>query len=121
MINTTVVRLTIRGLLGRRRFLLLLPLPAVVVGLALLADGLGAAPHQWAPPVLVGLGFAVVLPVLALIVGASVLGSEIDDGTVLHVLAKPLPRRDILLSKLAVALGVTVVTVGVGMVAAGLL
>ena len=120
MINTTVVRITLRGLLGRRRFLLLLPLPALVAGLALLADSLGAAPDEWAQPILIGLGVAVVLPLLALIVGASVLGSEIDDGTIVHVLAKPLPRREILLSKLVVAVVVTAVTVGVGMALAGL-
>jgi ABC-2 type transport system permease protein len=120
MINTTVVRITARGLLGRRRFLLLLPLPALVAGLALLADGLGAATDEWAQPILIGLGVAVVLPLLALIIGASVLGSEIDDGTIVHVLAKPLPRREILLSKLVVAIVVTTVAVGFGMALAGL-
>jgi ABC-2 type transport system permease protein len=120
MINATVLRITLRGLLGRRRFLLLLPLPALVAGLALLADTLGADPDEWAQPILIGLGVAVVLPLLALIVGASVLGSEIDDGTIVHVLAKPLPRREILLSKLVVAVVVTAVAVGVGMALAGL-
>jgi ABC-2 type transport system permease protein len=120
MINTTVVRITLRGLLGRRRFLFLLPLPALVVGLAVLSDSLGATPEEWAQPILIGLGVAVVLPVLALIVGASVLGSEIDDGTVVHVLAKPLPRSEILLSKLVVAVGVTALTAGAGMALAGL-
>ncbi len=50
-----------------------------------------------------GLGLAVVLPVIALIVGTGVLGSEIDDGTLAHILAKPLPRREIVISKLVVA------------------
>lgn len=121
MINPTIVRLTLRGLFGRRRFLLLLPLPAFVVGLAVLADALGATPDEWGQPVLVGLGFAVVLPVLALIVGASVLGSEIDDGTAVHILAKPLPRREIILSKLLVAVVVTTLSVGAGMVLAGMI
>lgn len=118
--NPTIMRITARGLFGRRRFLLLLPLPVLLVGLAALADALGAAPSDWAQPVLVGLGFGVVLPVMALIVGAGVLGSEIDDGTVVHILAKPLPRREIILAKLVVAVAVTAVTVGVPMFAAGL-
>jgi ABC-2 type transport system permease protein len=121
MINSTVVRLTWRGLFGRRRVLLLLPLPALVVGLALLAEALAASPTEWGQPVLVGLGFAVVLPVMALVIGASVLGSEIDDGTLVHVLAKPLPRREIVLAKLLVAVVVTTLTVGAGMVLAGLI
>jgi ABC-2 type transport system permease protein len=73
------------------------------------------------PVVAVGLGFFVVLPVIALIVGSGVLGSEIDDGTAVHILAKPLPRRDIIGSKLVVAFGVTVVTVGAAMLLTGLL
>src|SRR5262249_45466134 len=60
------------------------------------------------------------LPIIALIVGTGVLGSEIDDGTLVHVLAKPLARREIILTKLAVAVTVTAVTVGVPMYLAGL-
>jgi ABC-2 type transport system permease protein len=121
MINTTIARITTRGLFGRRRFLLLLPLPLLLVGLALLSDGFGARPEGWAQPVLVGLGFGAVLPVISLIVGTGVLGSEIDDGTLVHVLAKPLPRSEIIVTKLAVAVAVTAVTVGVPMFVAGLI
>jgi len=121
LFNPTIASMTVRGLFGRRRFLLLLPLPLLVIGLALLADGFGARPGDWAQPVLVGLGTTVVLPVIALIVGTGVLGSEIDDGTLVHVLAKPLPRREILLTKLVVAIAVTAVTVGVPMYVAGLI
>lgn len=121
MINLTIATMTLRGLFGRKRFLLLLPLPVLMLGLALLAEALGAQPSEWAQPVLVGLGFAVVLPVLALIVGASALGSEIDDGTLVHVLAKPLPRREIILAKLAVAVVVTTVSVAPAMLLVGLL
>jgi ABC-2 type transport system permease protein len=121
LFNPTIARITTRGLFGRRRFLLLLPLPLLLIGLALLADGLGARPDEWAQPVLVGLGFAAVLPVIALIVGTGVLGSEIDDGTLVHVLAKPLPRREIILTKLAVAVVVTAATVGLPMYLAGLI
>jgi ABC-2 type transport system permease protein len=105
--NPTVLSITLRGMLGRRRFLLLLPLPIVQVGLAVLAQSLGASPSDWAQPVLVAFGFAVLLPLIALIVGTAVLGSEIDDGTIVHILSKPLARKDIILSKLAVAVTVT--------------
>jgi ABC-2 type transport system permease protein len=118
--NSTIASITLRGLLGRRRFLLLFPLPLMVIGTALLAD-LGANPRDWAEPVLIGLGYAVVLPVIALIVGTGVLGSEIDDGTLVHVLAKPLPRREIILTKLVVAVVVTAVTVGIPMFIAGVI
>jgi len=58
---------------------------------------------------------------VALIVGTGVLGAEIDDGTVVHILTKPLPRWQIVLPKLAVATGVTAVTVAVPLYVAGVL
>jgi ABC-2 type transport system permease protein len=121
LMNATITRITARGLFGRRRFLLLLPLPLLMIGLAWLSDGLGARPDEWVPVVVLGLGLNVVLPIVALVVGTGVLGSEIDDGTLVHVLAKPLPRREIILSKFVVAVGVTAVTVGVPMFIIGLL
>ncbi|MEV4757404.1 ABC transporter permease subunit [Micromonospora sp. NPDC049559] len=118
---STISWITARGLFGRRRFLLLLPLPALLVGLAVLARSAGVAPGEWGPAVIVGLGLAVVLPVVALIVGTGVLGSEIDDGTVVHILTKPLPRWQIVLPKLAVATGVTALTAAIGLYVAGVL
>ncbi|WP_433127208.1 ABC transporter permease subunit [Micromonospora sp. CA-240977] len=118
---STITWITARGLFGRRRFLLLLPLPLVLLGLAILCRSLGVDPGEWAPPVLVGLGLAVVLPVVALIIGTGVLGAEIDDGTVVHILTKPLPRWQIVLPKLAVAAGVTAATVAVPLYVAGVL
>lgn len=70
---------------------------------------------------LVGLGLAVVLPVVSLIVGTGVLGSEVDDGTIVHILTKPLPRRDIILAKLGVAIVVSAVTAAVPLFVAGTL
>ncbi|WBC17912.1 ABC transporter permease [Micromonospora sp. WMMA1998] len=118
---STVTWITARGLFGRSRFLMLLPLPLILIGLAVLCRALGVDPGQWGPPVLVGLGLAVVLPVVALIVGTGVLGAEIDDGTVVHILTKPLPRWQIVLPKLLVAAGVSAVTVGVPIYVAGVL
>ncbi|MFC8619898.1 ABC transporter permease subunit [Micromonospora purpureochromogenes] len=118
---STVSWITARGLFGRRRFLILLPLPLLLLGLAMLCRSLGVEPGDWGPPVLVGLGLAVVLPVVALIVGTGVLGAEIDDGTVVHILTKPLPRWQIVLPKLAVATVVSATTVAVPLFVAGVL
>jgi ABC-2 type transport system permease protein len=119
--NPTIARITARALFGRRRFLLLLPLPVLLIGLAVLSNSLGARPEDWSQPVIQALGLAVVLPVVALVVGTGVLGSEIDDGTLAHILAKPLPRREIIFSKLAVAIGVTFVTTAVPLYVTGLI
>jgi ABC-2 type transport system permease protein len=119
--NPTIAGITLRAMLGRKRFLLLLGLPLLLAGLAVLVDALGAPTGNWVPPVVLGLGFGVVLPVMALVVGAGVLGAEIDDGTVVHILTKPLPRREIIFTKLGVAIGVTLVTVGLPMFVVGLI
>lgn len=118
--NPTIAGITARALVGRRRFLLLLPLPVLMVGLAMISKALGAYTADWAPAVINELGFAVVLPVMALIVGAGVLGSEIDDGTLAHILAKPVSRTSIVISKLVVAIAVLMVTVALPLYAVGI-
>ena len=116
---STVAYITLRGLFGRRRALLLLPLPLLLVGLAAICVAYDVRPENWGTPVIMGLGLAVVLPVISLIVGTGVLGSEVDDGTIVHILTKPLPRRDIILAKLGVAIVVSAVTAAVPLFIAG--
>jgi ABC-2 type transport system permease protein len=119
--NATIASITARGLLGRRRFLALLLLPAALIGLAILADATSAPASDWAPTVLEGLGTSVVVPLVALIIGTGVLGAELDDGTLAHILAKPVPRAQIIATKLVVAAVVTVATVVPAMFVAGTL
>lgn len=119
--NPTVAWITARGLFGRRRFLLLFPLPVILVALAAIARGAGVAADHWADPVIEGLGLTVLIPITALIVGTGVLGSEIDDGTIVHILTKPLARRAIVLAKLAVAVVITGITVAIPLYVAGVL
>jgi ABC-2 type transport system permease protein len=119
--NATVASMTARALLGRRRFAVLLPLPVLLVGLTVLAHALQPNPVDWGRPLVAGLGFGVVLPMIALVVGTGVLGSEIDDGTIVHILATPLARRDIVLAKLAVAAGITTLVSAVPMFITGVI
>ena len=118
---STVALITARGLFGRRRALILLPLPLLLILLAAVCRAYDLDPSQWGAAVIVGLGFAVVLPVVSLIVGTGVLGSEVDDGTLVHILTKPLPRRDIILAKYSVAAVTSAVTSAVPLFVAGIL
>ncbi|MGY0233801.1 ABC transporter permease [Longispora urticae] len=117
--NLTICALTLRALFGRRRFLLLLPAPLILMGLTWLAVSLGASDQDLVTAVVVGLGMTAVVPLMSLIIGASVLGSEIDDGTVIHILTKPIPRWRIILSKLVVASGVSALVTAVPMFVVG--
>jgi ABC-2 type transport system permease protein len=119
--NLTIIGITVRALLGRRRVLLLLPMPLVLIGLTLIGISADEPDADWGPAVFGNLGLSVILPLTALIVGSSVLGLEIDDGTITHLLTKPLPRSEIVLSKLAVAWVVTTVATGVPLAVAALL
>jgi ABC-2 type transport system permease protein len=117
--NMTIARITFRALLGRRRVLLLLPMPAVLIGLTLIGLSSSEFINEWGPVVLGQLGIGVILPLTALVVGSSVLGLEIEDGTITHLLTKPLPRREILLAKLLVAWAVTTLGAAVPLAVAG--
>jgi ABC-2 type transport system permease protein len=119
--NLTIMSLTARAMLGRRRVLMLLPMPVILVGLTLIGVYSGESEDEWGPVVFTSLGLSVILPLTALIVGSSALGLEVDDGTITHLLTKPLPRSEIILSKLAVSWLVTTVATGVPLAVCALL
>jgi ABC-2 type transport system permease protein len=50
--------------------------------------------------------------IVSLVLGASSIGDERDDGSILHIAATPLPRRTIILSKLAAAFTAVLVLCG---------
>jgi ABC-2 type transport system permease protein len=103
----TIASVTARALLGRRRTLLMLLLAGAPVLLGLLIQ-LGNGPRPRAlMPALEGVMITSVLPLVALVFGTAALGSELDDGTAVHILTKPIPRWSIVLPKLAVAGGLS--------------
>jgi ABC-2 type transport system permease protein len=55
--------------------------------------------------------------IVALVLGASSIGDERDDGSILHVVATPIPRRSIILAKLAAASTAVLVICGPALVA----
>ena len=100
-----LVAVTLRGLLGRRRTLLMILLAALPILVGLLIR-LGGGRND-APEILDTLVIRTVLPLIALVIGTAAIGSEIEDGTVVYLLAKPVPRWRTALAKLGVAAGLT--------------
>jgi ABC-2 type transport system permease protein len=101
-----IFRLTLKELGGRKR-LALVALLASLPALVAVAYRLGnqhTNPPQWTADVLLdGVVVTILLPLVALIFGTSALGSEIEDGTIVHLLSKPVSRCEIVLAKLAPA------------------
>ena len=119
--NPTIAAITVRATLGRRRAFLF-AIPAVVlIALTLVLRASKNANTVWPDQVLGDFGFSVLLPLTALIVGTGVLGAEIDDGSAIHLLATPVRRGSIVMTKFAVAALVTAVFAAVPELAAGLL
>jgi len=106
MLNGVIMRLTVRAVLGRRRALLLAVPPIILIGLSAL---LKATAHSnvWPPEFLGTFGYTVILALTALIIGGSVIGAEVEDGSIVHLLATPVTRRSVVLSKYVVAVGLT--------------
>lgn len=101
--NLTIFTLTLRQFFGQRRSLLLLLLALVPLGIAIIyRAGDHIDQHDWtANALLDGIVITTVLPLACLILGTSALGSEIEDGTAVYILARPIPRYEIIVAKFA--------------------
>lgn len=121
--TATLASLTVRALLNRRRTLLLVLLAALIVVVAGLFSLSGPAPREasgFTGRLLADFGIAVLLPLVSVIVGTAAIGSELDDGTIVYLLSKPIPRVRIGLVKLVVAWLVTASIVAPAVLVAGL-
>ena len=116
-----VARLTVRTLLGRRRLAVLLVLPAVLLVLAAVFRAVAGRDLDTAATLLSTLALGTVVPLLCVVVGTGVIGPEIEDGSVVYLLSKPLRRSSIVLSKLAVAVGTAWALLVPAVLATGLL
>jgi ABC-2 type transport system permease protein len=121
MFNPTVAGLTIRATLGRRRALLFAVPAVILIVLTLVLRATRPAGAPWPDHVLGDFGFSVLLPLTALIIGTGVLGAEIDDGSAIHLLATPVPRSAVVVTKFLVAAVATMLFAAVPELVAGLL
>ena len=106
LLNGDIIWLTLRAAMSRRRALLF-ALPAIIlIGISALLKAKAHGNNLWPPEILGTVGY-LILALTALIVGGSVLGADIDDGSILHLLATPVKRRTVVLSKYLVAVLLT--------------
>ena len=117
--NGVVAGLTARSLLGRRRVLLLLALPLVLLLLCVAVRLLAGPDTTVTVGLLAGFALGTVVPLLGLIAGAGSIGPEIDDGSIIYLMSKPLSRHSIVRSKLVVAAIVVTVVAAVPTFLAG--
>ena len=119
MMNATIAKLALQALLGRRRFYLLLAFPVLLIGLVGLVTAL--ADGDAAYDILPGLGYPLVLPLVAILAASSVLGPEVDDGSIVYLLSKPVSRHGVAISKWIVALGATLAAGALPILVGGLI
>jgi ABC-2 type transport system permease protein len=121
LFNPVVAQLTVRATLSRRRAVLFAVPAVILIALTLILRASRPAGADWPVHVLGDFGFSVLLPLTALVIGTGVLGAEIDDGSAIHLLATPVPRTTIVVTKFAVAAVLTMVFAALPELIAGLL
>ncbi|MFJ8131231.1 ABC transporter permease subunit [Streptomyces hydrogenans] len=107
MYDPTVARLTYRALLGRRRAAILFLLPGLLLIIAAAVRAINGADDQVAADLLGGFALATMVPLIGVIAGTGAIGPEIDDGSIVYLLSKPVKRPTIIITKLIVAIAVT--------------
>jgi ABC-2 type transport system permease protein len=117
----TIASVTLRATMGRKRALLFAIPPVILIVVTLLIKVAHPTDPSWPSEILGVFGFSVVLPLTALIIGTSVLGAEVDDGSIVQLLATPVPRSVVIASKYVVATVLTAAFVAVPELVAGLI
>ena len=84
---------------------MLVLIPGILVALAIIVRALTEEGVGY--EAMVNLGFTLALPIVALLASAAVLGPEVDDGSIVYLLAKPVSRHTVAFSKYVVAWAAT--------------
>jgi ABC-2 type transport system permease protein len=116
-----VASVTLRATMGRKRALLFALPPLILILTTVVLKTAKPPQTSWMSSVLGDFGFSVVLPLTALVIGTSVLGAEIDDGSITHLLATPVRRSSVVAVKFVVAATLTMIFVAVPELLAGLI
>ncbi|MGI5161224.1 ABC transporter permease subunit [Microbispora sp. CA-102843] len=119
--NTVVADITYRAMLGRKRIWLLILLPVALVALAALLRLINGQDEHMAVILMKSFAIGTMLPLLGLIAGTGVIAPEIEDGTIVHLLSKPISRPVIAVTKFVVAASLVAVLAAVSTYAAAYL
>src|SRR5260370_646619 len=93
LFNGVIMRLTLRAPMSRKRALLFAVPAIILIGISALLKAT-ATGDEWPPLVLGQIGY-LVLALTALIIGGSVLGAAIEDGSIVHLPATPGSRGEV--------------------------
>jgi ABC-2 type transport system permease protein len=119
--NKIVASITLRAVFGRKRALIFAIPPVILIAITLILKAARPEGAPWPGRILGDSGFSVVLLLTALIIGTSVLGAEIDEGSIVHLLATPVRRSSVIVTKFVVAAVLTMAFVAVPELIAGLI
>lgn len=115
-----ISRITLRQLMGRRRTLLLVLLATLPVLLALVFRLGGQTDIQhFTRQSFDVVSMTILLPLVAILFGSGAFGAEIDEGTVVYLLAKPVPRWNVIAAKAMTAMIVSILLSGTSTAVAG--
>jgi ABC-2 type transport system permease protein len=124
LLNPAIAGLTLRQSLARRRWIVvgvLAALPVIMAVLTRLYASADQEPIGVLTEILSALMFTVVVPVVALTLASSGFGAEVDDGTVVYLITKPIPRAQIVVTKLLVTACICMAFTVVSALASGLI
>jgi ABC-2 type transport system permease protein len=111
-----LISLTTRQLLGCRRTALIglvLALPVIIAVIYRVSDksNLDETSEEFALALVGVLILTLLLPLVALVLGTAALGAEIEDGTAVFLLTKPIPRWKVVVVKIGVSSVTTILMV----------
>src|SRR4051812_11936889 len=103
-LNPTVMWLTRRQLFTRQRAFVVVSLfliPALITLIFRASEG-GSDGAGFVTTVSTDIIISVLMPIIALVFGTSAFGGEVEDGTLIYLMVKPVPRWTLALSKYVV-------------------
>lgn len=122
MISWPVYRLSLRAILdGRKPYALLVLALVPVVAATVFAAAGEIDPRIFWARLLQRLVIPTVTAFVAVVLGASAIGDEREDGTILYLVATPLPRRTLVLTKVLASWTAAMALLAPAVVASGII